>query len=336
MRRFLKLKNEDWLKEQYDQGYSCLEIATLVGCSRDAVRLALLRSDVSLRTSQESNKLKWTNGRRRQSKYPLLNDKKWLCEKYLDQKLNPNEICKLVGAKNANSVTEALTKFNISIRDRDELRSRKGFSVLCNDVIEGGLLGDGFLRRWNRNSERSYATFCKRNKFLDHIELVAKSLFKNFTEYIKPEIKEYNGKEFVYYLFMSRAYKSLVEYDKRWYPKENNFKKQVPRDLVLTPKMMLHWFLDDGSTSWRKDRKTLPVNLVFCSESFTLDDQMFLCEQLHKFKLDAKITTTNSGTGYRVKIAARSVPLFFEIIGLPPVKNLAYKWKLPGGHHLAN
>ena len=74
------------------------------------------------------------------------------------------------------------------------------------------------------------------------------------------------------YKFQTPVDKRLKDEYDRWYPNWNNFKKIVPDGLELTPKILLHWFLDDGTTSWRKQKRSKSVRLTFCSESFSYED----------------------------------------------------------------
>lgn len=342
--KYERLGDREWLHYQYSElRLGMKEIAELVGCDRSSVGVALRRHGIPRRTATEGNRIKYEREGSKSRLYTQLNDPGWLRQKYCVEKLSLNQIAKLVGARRSNSVGQALKRFGLVVRTISEglivanpKRYHTDKAWICDkEVIEGSLLGDGGLRRHNRFNSESYAAFYKRNKFLDHVTLVASALYPgNFDGRIKPETHSINGKSFTYYLLSSYAHKELLQMDEQWYPASNNFKKVVPADLVLTPKIMLHWFMDDGSTSWRKSRKTLPVGLVFCSESFTLEEQEFLCEQMREFDLKVRVTPYhNQGTGWRIKMAAASVEHFWEVIGPPPVPSLAYKWKLPGGQY---
>ena len=119
------------------------------------------------------------------SKYPLLNDKKWLYEKYIREGFGTIKICKLSGAKTPNSVRQALIKYNIPVRTiGDGLRiNRKDDGLIINkEVIDGCLLGDGFLCKWNKNSDVSFPYFAKRNKYYDHIKYVSNLLLHWFLD----------------------------------------------------------------------------------------------------------------------------------------------------------
>jgi len=51
----------------------------------------------------------------------------------------------------------------------------------------------------------------------------------------------------------------------------------VPYDINITPTVLLHWFMDDGSTTQRrKDSKTKQIITTFCTESFSYADNCLL------------------------------------------------------------
>ncbi len=122
------------------------------------------------------------------------------------------------------------------------------------------------------------------------------------------------------------------------YPKENNFKKLVPRDIIINPTVLLHWFLDDGFSTLRDrnqeylnkgwKQRTKQVIVGFCSESFSKEDNEFLANEIAKIGIGCYVGKCNSGTGYRIFINQKDTNKFFAIIGPPPVKSLEYKWKI--------
>jgi hypothetical protein len=336
--RYTRLGDRDWLQQKYEEErLSAKEIAELIGCSRDGVRIALLRHGFVLRTSKESNRHLYKR-RGFRSKYKLLQDKDWLKEQYVEGKLGLAAIADLVGATNNNSVRQALKYFGIPIRGiSDGLtlgRMEDGF-VLDGSVLTGCLLGDGYFQAYNRWSNNSYPKFCKKNKFLDHIRYVA-GLLSIDERRIRPEQRILNGKVFTYYRLCTFVHKSLSPIYREWYPLDKGFKKAIPKNVEINKVVLLHWFLDDGSSQYRK-RKYLhgwtqrkkQIKIVFSSQSFTREDQEMLCSKVNdRFGLGMKTTTCNTGTGWVITIPQSRAQHFFDIIGPPPVSSLAYKWKI--------
>lgn len=263
-------------------------------------------------------------------KYPKLNNTKWLYKKYIEEGLSTRKIAELLSIKTCNSVRQALIRNDIPVRtvsDGLTLNRKNNFFIYddkTKQVINGSLLGDGSLTVYNKHSEKSYPYFHKTNKYLDHIEFVAKLIFgKRFQDKISTK----NDKRFdiEYYTLRSLSQKILKpEYDK-WYPESNGYKKLVPRDLILTPATILHWFMDDGCCYYRKQRNSYIV--IFCSESFSKEDNLFLVEQLCSMGIKSTLRKINSGTGWRIRVSETSVPEFYKIIGECPVESLKYKWE---------
>ena len=266
-------------------------------------------------------------------KYPLLNDPDWLRQKYETEGLSTVGIAELAGAKTANSARQALLRYGIPVRSIGEglthNREDDGF-IINQEVIDGCLLGDGFLRVWDKNSPTARPHFAKRNKYYDHVLFVAKELFPTRSQEAVRELHEYHDDK-PYPLFALRSLVSdrLIPFYERWYPKYNQQVKVVPKDIELTPKVMLHWFLDDGySFRRRKESDVKQVIVAFCSESFSKDDQDLLREKmLYNFGIKSWLHKIKAGTGYRIEIPQSQSPSFFELIGKPPVPSLAYKWK---------
>lgn len=266
---------------------------------------------------------------RKSYKYPLLNDKQWLYQKYIVEELSTKQITKIVGAKTPNSVRQALIRHNIVVRNVSEglilNREDDGFTF-NKDVVYGSLLGDASLRCWNPESKISYPYFKKKNKFLSHIKLVGNLIFnKPYEDRISEEWKE----DKKYYTLRSLSHKSLRHHFDKWYPKENNFTKVVPKDIVLTPEMILHWFLDDGFTYLRrKQSKTKQVVVGLCTECFVEKDQLILLNQLKDtFNLSCRLKKVSKGTGYRIMINQGSYEDFINILGPCPIDDMSYKWK---------
>lgn len=267
------------------------------------------------------------------NKYPLLNNKEWLYNKYIIEGLGTKQICQIVGAKTPNSVRQALIKHSIPVRTiGDGLRSNKEGDglVISTEDIEGCLLGDGYLRKWSKDSPNGYPYFAKRNKFYDHIKYVAQILFGDKWEKRTKESKEtILGKRTTIFSLRSLSNKQLNPFYERWYPVWDNYRKVIPSDIHPTPRMMLHWFLDDGSSyQRRRESKTKQVVITLCSESFSEDNQQMMINKMKdEFGLKGVLKKVPFGTGYRITFSQSQTPLFYDIIGACPVPSMEYKWK---------
>jgi len=328
--KFAKLNDPEWLRQKYiDEKLSSNQIAEMVGTTGNNVTARMKQFGIKARSQSEARQFVKID-----SRYDLLNNGEWLKQKYIDEKKSTKEICKLVGAKTANSVRQALIKFGIPVRSvSDGLtcnREEDGFTIDL-PVMEGSLLGDAGLKVYNQNSDLSYPHFYKKNKYYDHVCYVAKSLFPvKWEEIVEDSIHKCNGKELTYFGIRSLCCKDLLPHYRKWYPESSGFKKVVPRDLVLTPGHLLHWFMDDGSSHRRKGygRRSKQIVIVLCSESFSREDHEFLQDQMsNRFGIRTHLQKVKWGSGYRIAISQSQVPLFYDTIGSCPVASLAYKWK---------
>lgn len=339
MIKYKLLHDRAWLYQNYVvDKLSTPEIGRLIGCHRSTVLQALNRFNIDRRDSKVSNGVLLSKTKRRSIKYESLNDIEWLNQKYLEEGLSTNEIMNLVGAKTPNSVRQALIRANINVRSISDglTHDREDDGFITNvDVITGCLLGDAKLDVWNKASNASYPSFEKKNKFIDHIEFVGRCLFNNWETRLAYETNWCNGRKFVYPKITSLTRKDLLPIYRKWYPEWNNYEKMIPDDININEIILLHWFLDDGSTSLRNRiylfgwvQKKKQVKLTFCTECFTKENQQMLCDKINdRFPLQTGLKKTNSGTGWRIGIPQSKVFLFYEIIGPPPVASLAYKWK---------
>lgn len=261
-------------------------------------------------------------------KYPLLNDKTWLQTEYVDKKKSLSAISDIVGAQNHNSVRQALQRFGIAIRNISEgLTCHRDDSFRIDmDAIDGALLGDGFMQLYNKESNASYPSFEKKNKYKDHLQLTASALFTKNDYQISSEVEKRHN--LVYYKFSTGTRKELVPIYTSWYSKNNNHTKHVPNDMRLSAKKILYWFMDDGSSSFRRKKsKTKQIRLCFCSESFSREEQFFLCEQMNGLGLHSSLRPCPWGYKWRIHIKQAEVEQFFATIGPPPCRSMVYKWK---------
>jgi hypothetical protein len=102
-----------------------------------------------------------------------------------------------------------------------------------------------------------------------------------------------------YLALRSLNYVELAEQRRRWYPAGG---KRVPRDLVLTPSALLHWFCGDGKGGDRKG------TLGFCTDDFPKEDVEFLVERLQEH-LGIPATVQQSG------VTSKGRPRFQVLVG---------------------
>jgi hypothetical protein len=141
-------------------------------------------------------------------------------------------------------------------------------------------------------------------------------------------IPEYFG-----YTVQTECNPSLTEQWKRWYKpnpnyphkdKKHKYKKFIPKDLILTPKSCLNWYLGDGSL-----RKNSSIEIA--THSFTEVEIEFLINALWR---DIKIKSTKNKSGkskfgiqqWVMYISPIESKKFLDYIGPCPVKCYEKKW----------
>ena len=331
-------KNKEWLQQRY-----VVEKKHLKELAKEsAVNRQTIRNWIDYFQLQNGSEYK-----HRKCIYKELNDKIWLYQKYFAENLSTLQISHLVGANNPNSVRQALQRFGWTTRNRRAgiVRNTEDVIIINNDFIDGSLLGDSGLGIFNKRSNICCPYLYKKNKYQDHLYWFAKHLYPEEKIELREEIHtiKYKGRVIKCKCFSFRTQSSdkLKEFYKRWYPATNKYKKVVPKDIILTPKVILNWFLDDGYSTWRhregeicksRDNKSYPQNtkqviLGFCSESFSKRENEFLRDKLIKLGIGASVRKSNGGTGWRIFINQTSTNDFFDLIGECPVDSLKYKWK---------
>lgn len=258
-------------------------------------------------------------------KYHQLNDYNWLYEHYVNKSLSTNNIRDIIGCKASNSIRQALMRHNIPIRNISQGLTVNSPKITINkDMIDGCLLGDSWLFRYNPNSDISMPYFIKKNKFLDHVEYNANILYPliDINQFITTE---YKGKS-KYYIFRTPVYKELMSFYNRWYI---TGKRQPPDDIIITPELLKNWFMDDGSSyQRRKHSKTKQVVIVLSCEGFEPERiDMITSKLCEETNLNFLMTKCNSGCGFRISLSQKYTALFFDYIGSCPVESFQYKWK---------
>jgi len=230
------------------------------------------------------------------------------------------QIAKKVGI--SPSKTRKILLKNTKLRTSGEgLRLAKQNNYPLNKEIiqriEGELLGDGSLTKRTHQAKFCFSS-CKEdyavwlsNFFKDsNIPLVNNSIQKERYYH-----KNWN-KWYTRYIFSTHCSIQFEELEKKWYI---NRKKIIP-DLKISPNLVLHWYLGDGSLPNKE-------YAIFCTDCFSYNEINFLSYKLNK-EIQIKSSVMNYKKDYRIFIPKTSVPLLLEYIGKPPFKSLSYKWDL--------
>lgn len=206
----------------------------------------------------------------------------------------------------------------------DFKRHQKYPLVLSSDQrssIYGWLLGDGFIPK--TKGRHFCFGFEQSSSKRDYVEQV----FSLLDPYTKPkEIKtvlndKTKWKKSIYETcrFMTVAHPVFTEIRKKWYIEDV---KTIPTDLVLDWTMVAFWFADDGHS--RKNGK----ELVFCSESFTKEENEFLITRFSRdLDIYCSLCKRNGGSNFGIRVLAKSYFDFVENIKpkLKDINCISYK-----------
>lgn len=305
--KYRKLSDKDWLSEKYlVEKLSIPEIGKLANIPRGSIRQALVWHKIKIREYKPKFK-----------KPDQLKDKDWLYQKYWIEKLSLSQVAVACGAEKEMfpRVRQSLLSFGIPVRGK---------------------------------SEGSFPFFGKKNIFRDHVDFVAKQVIPATWETrVKSGLDKggYNkGKpdeDCEVFYFKTLTHQELLPLYLKWYPAGNNFEKVIPEDISLTPRTLMHWYLDDGFAFHRKyyyvkrikkTHKKQQFVLTFACQSFKREELQVLCGKIYdifKIEMTPGLHQRNGeygGTGMEVTIRTTSAQRFYDTIGLPPFQSLSYKW----------
>ena len=257
---------------------------------------------------------------------------------YLERRLSTTEISKtskdVFGTHvTASTIYNALVRNHINVRSKSESVSMSkqtlnpGISYITESLLEwidGFLLGDGYIDIGRKRKSR----FCGSRFCFGSVE-------KDWTEYAMLGLKDYrpsNPKQVgkirlksprLTWHSYSLTHPDIVDQAKRWYGQNESCKKDVPKDVRITPTSLLLWYLGDGSITNSYSATTLQFATCSFPRS-SLED--ILIPKMNEMGLKCRINNIKND----IVICAESIGLFFEIIGhKSPIKCYEYKFEYP-------
>jgi len=307
-----KYQSKEWLEKRYiREKLSTVQIAKLCEVCDTCIGRNLKKFNIPIRSNAEAKIIEYN------LKNANHQDKKWLRNKYLNEKLSTTQIAKLCRVSDV-TVGQWLKKYNIPRRSNGEAvyLSKINYCKLSEEIIEwieGELLGDGCIFPSSPYS----AFFSYSSKYLEYINYVINTL-QSFGIKCGEIQKRYHEESNTYsYSSHSYTYKELLNIRKHWYP---NGKKIVPRDINLTPLMVRQWYIGDGCLKRQKGCKPR-IELNTCG--FSISDVDWLVNQLKKINLKAVRWVTHNTIG----ISTHSAKTFLNYIGKCPVECYSYKFE---------
>lgn len=162
------------------------------------------------------------------------------------------------------------------------------------EILDGVLLSDAcFSSRGSRNT--SYLRITQNKTRVGWLQLVSLQLNEHGVQTRLGEV--FHRPSFIdgrrlpggtYDLLRTLNYAEFVQEEDRWYSVDR--KKRVPRDLLLTPTVLNHWFCGDGRGGDKKG------TLGFATDGFAFDDVEFLIDKLGRgLGVEALLQTNHRG-----------------------------------------
>lgn len=244
-----------------------------------------------------------------------------IINRYVDDKKSIRQVAKENNCS-PTKIRNILIKNNISRRNFDyalhlRLKNDIPLSNGILEVINGELLGDGSICAQKRsgrfifnNSNKDYVNYLFNEFKKENTKLVTE--VKTSTYFHKNWKKEYTIHSFT--TCNTIQFKALKE---KWYP-EN--KKIIPNNLKITPKLLLHWYMGDGTIGKAKGR------IELCTDCFKLEDVENISNKINK-KLNICSVVRVYKERPRIIISREDAFKFLEFISPPPFESIAYKWK---------
>jgi hypothetical protein len=183
-----------------------------------------------------------------------------------------------------------------------------------NDIIIGSLLSDGCVNNTNNGKNYFWTQTCVNedyiNYLIDETNLDLHKFTKPSNKFISTNGKTYTAKKA--FVFKSKASVTFTKYREDWYP---NGVKIVPKNIKITPTVLLHWYLGDGYISDE-------CGITLCTDSFDKESLTFLLYELENIGLLPHLNYLKN----RIIIPNKRVIEFLTYIGECPVKSFDYKW----------
>lgn len=246
-------------------------------------------------------------------------DREWLYEHYIILQESTYVMARKAGCGH-RTILRWLHKFNIPTRARGEAiflanRNYLDLSNELSDLLEGELLGDGFIGMYSSCSAR-YAHSSKHEEYLIWL---SKTFAGLGLEQVGKINKRWHKKSKTFgYHYTTRYYPELVPLRQRFYPEGE---KIVPKDLILTPIMARQWYIGDGRLSVSAERCS---QISFSTCAFDKASIDYLLKELR----DKGFKVSHWPSSNKIGMSVKSIMDFLDWIGPCPIDCYQYKWEV--------
>lgn len=195
------------------------------------------------------------------------------------------------------------------------------------EIFNGVMLSDGHLQ--HTGSTSCFKINLGGHEHVDWLAEIKLALLNMdvavYSQWPKFGVETLNGKQYEYTRMNSVASSILEREHSRWY---DGHTKIVPNDISITPITLAHWFMGDGSSSYKADStaKHTYVQVELSTFKFTYDEVSRLVEQIRLLGVDAVHLQMQRGKP-TIRIGySESVNQFMLIVS--PYLCESYKYKI--------
>lgn len=270
---------------------------------------------------------------REQPHYLELLTEKFFMEYYVAKKMSFPKIRKMLLEQGHNvhvgTLHKYAKKFNVGrtisegCRNNDDFSLDYSVSYLCESMMEsidGITIGDGNIQP--TKSTKMLVARCRCSLQYEEFCLYMMSHLKYYGSTCKP-YKQESMSSGIVWNGQTRFHPDLYQQYLRWYPENAEGKriKSPPKDIRVTPKSVMLWYLGDGSLTQHDNTVTIRLS----TDAFLPEEVEFLANKLTEKGIDSYRNGDN-----RVQIKTNAVPAFFDFIGRKsPVECYNYKFDIP-------
>lgn len=176
--------------------------------------------------------------------------------------------------------------------------------------INGWMLGDGHVTKSKKQS-----SFCISSKHQEYIKYINNIFINN-----NMSCKIYTAKQFnkIYYKLTTLSSVQIKNIRNIWY---KNNTKIIPKKIKLTPTVLNHWMMDDGTYNADKG------HIRLCTNCFSIDECIFLANKLNNLLDVNDIHIIEKGINKtRIYLPKNSANKFLNFAGKCNVNCFNYKW----------
>jgi hypothetical protein len=184
------------------------------------------------------------------------------------------------------------------------------FTEHQKEVLTGVLMGDGTVVRNNGNPDFRIKMINK--DYLLHLKDIFGSLA---TEVSLERVDEDDNHNDIYQLRL-RSNPNIQQFAD-WY---STGKKVFPDDIELTPTVLRHWYVCDGTLY---ERSTVSHHFSICAKNEGEN-----IEKLKSYFIEQGLPEPNTPSYGKFKFYAEGTQEIFDYIGWNPVPGFEYKWDL--------